>query len=367
MMEKEILIKRFYWIDFLRGLAAVSVLLWHYQHFFYVEAGKSTLTDRTAQPFYDQLSFFYQQGGHAVQLFWVISGFVFTKVYLSESDNISARKFVVHRISRLYPLHIITLCVVAFLQFVSFKLFSHYQIYPFNDAYHFLLNILLASDWGLQKGFSFNAPIWSVSVEVIIYFIFFLFLKFKQADIRYSIILCLLFFITSRSAGHAFSQCGMFFFGGGIVFQIWKGFGIINKYSTLIIGLICFSLSYLFLNLLTRFGNISSGDVDLLLKCTFLVFVFAGFDFLDEKSGIGRRIGLFGDLTYGSYLWHVPIQITALILIEYVGIDREILSYNACLIIFVVGVFFSAYLSLVLIEQPSQIAINRAADKRLGL
>lgn len=60
--------RRFYFIDLLRGFAALSILFWHYQHFYYIKASQSTLIDKSIQPFYKQLSLFYEHGGEAVQL-----------------------------------------------------------------------------------------------------------------------------------------------------------------------------------------------------------------------------------------------------------------------------------------------------------
>ena len=40
-------------------------------------------------------------------------------------------------------------------------------------SFGFILNFFLVSGWGFEKGPSFNGPVWSVSVEIIIYFFFF--------------------------------------------------------------------------------------------------------------------------------------------------------------------------------------------------
>src|SRR5690606_24787195 len=43
------------------------------------------------------------------------------------------------------------------------------------DAYHFWLQTAFVSHWGFEQGESFNAPIWSVSIEVGLYALFFAF------------------------------------------------------------------------------------------------------------------------------------------------------------------------------------------------
>jgi hypothetical protein len=74
-------IGHFYGIDLMRSLAALTILVWHYQHF-YMTAGvgfreESANIDRTVQPFYSLLFPLYEYGFWAVQAFWAISGFVF--------------------------------------------------------------------------------------------------------------------------------------------------------------------------------------------------------------------------------------------------------------------------------------------------
>jgi peptidoglycan/LPS O-acetylase OafA/YrhL len=93
----------------------------------------------------------------------------------------------IDRFSRIYPLHLATFVVVAVLQ----KIYSAYTgnafVYPFNDAYHALLNVLLAPAWGFEDGWSFNGPVWSVSVEVLLYGAFFLLWRYAPAPLVISV------------------------------------------------------------------------------------------------------------------------------------------------------------------------------------
>jgi len=81
--------------------------------------------------------------------------------------SIGAWQFFVLRFSRLYPLHFATLIFVATLQLGSLSLDGYSIVYPCNDVYHFVLNLFFASVWGFEQCASFNAPVWSVSVEVV--------------------------------------------------------------------------------------------------------------------------------------------------------------------------------------------------------
>ena len=121
--------EHFYVIDLMRGLAAIAILVWHYQHFFFPQAEtRLPVTSRQIQPLYSALMPLYEYGSYAVQLFWMISGFVFCAVYAH--TKATTRDFVVNRFARLYPLHIITLLLVAALQVISAYRLGHCRYIP---------------------------------------------------------------------------------------------------------------------------------------------------------------------------------------------------------------------------------------------
>lgn len=73
----------FNWVDALRGVAAAAVVIFHYQHFFLRDyTSRPQLPDISEFPYTLILSGAYRYGSSAVELFWVISGFVFMHVYL---------------------------------------------------------------------------------------------------------------------------------------------------------------------------------------------------------------------------------------------------------------------------------------------
>lgn len=109
--------------------------------------------------------------------FFMMSGAIFTHNYLQKiaSYKISIADFGLRRLARLYPLHLLTLSTVALLQSMYRSQHGRSFIYENNDITHFILNLLFASHWGFERGHSFNAPVWSVSHEVLLYAAFFLF------------------------------------------------------------------------------------------------------------------------------------------------------------------------------------------------
>src|SRR5258708_1845985 len=173
-------------IEICRAVAAFAVVVWHFGHFF--QSGLSRVdidpASRHAYPFYSVLFPFYGSGYAAVQIFWTISGVIFYWKYSAEIHRrmISLSTFSLYRISRLYPLHLVTLLVVALLQFVYFSKNSTPFVYV-ADWSHFFPHLLMASNWLPNLPDSFNGPVWSVSIEVLAYLAFFLVVRFFRPSL----------------------------------------------------------------------------------------------------------------------------------------------------------------------------------------
>lgn len=123
-------------------------------------------------PFRSILAPIYKGGFLFVPLFFVLSGYILAQIYAVEGRYPTFRSAVVSRIARLYPLHILTLVVVGALQKLHVILTGYVFMYPYNDLWHLFLNVLMLNDSGLQTGYSFNGPAWSISTEFIVNVVF---------------------------------------------------------------------------------------------------------------------------------------------------------------------------------------------------
>jgi peptidoglycan/LPS O-acetylase OafA/YrhL len=151
-------------LDALRGVAALTVVFWHWQHFFWTGDAPPADFRVESQPLFSVFFLFYRNGTRAVDLFFLLSGFIFFWIYASKisEGTVSAGRFFMLRFSRLYPLHLVTLLLVAAGQYAYAAANGNFFVYPANDAYHFVLNLLLIPSIGLERGgLSFNSPIWS--------------------------------------------------------------------------------------------------------------------------------------------------------------------------------------------------------------
>jgi peptidoglycan/LPS O-acetylase OafA/YrhL len=291
--------ERYTLIDGLRGVAALSVLCWHYQHFFVRE--DFTFPKNVAFPLQSVLGPFYSAGYFGVQIFWVISGFVFSVVY--RGSRSSSRQFFINRFSRLYPLHWLTLLVVVVLQAFAMWKVGRWLIYDNNDAYHFVLQLFYASGWGLERGYSFNGPTWSVSAEILIYVAFWLVHRWL-GGVWQPALVALGFMVLNVLVGGNISNCGVYFFLGcttAAVFKATKG-----RLSAVIPIAGVFAASSLVLH---RFDS----PYDPAGIAMGMVLALAGAEAF-APNWLRRAGAAAGDCSYGVYLWHVPVQLTLFVI-----------------------------------------------------
>jgi peptidoglycan/LPS O-acetylase OafA/YrhL len=315
--------RRFYSLDVLRGLAALGIVLWHWQHFFSPFNKQGVTLSIDQQPLFGVFYIFYQYGYLAVSLFLCLSGFIFFWLYSKQIHEkaITLGYFSVLRLSRLYPLHFATLVFVAAGQLIYFNTTSTYFVFEFNDLYHFFLNVFLASRWGLEKGFSFNAPVWLVSIQALMYLIFFVFCRIFYHNTP-ALIFAVIAGLIVRRFNFAIGLGLECFFLGGLVFiayeqivkagDVWK-VSIWLPFTASMAWLLTIGAAHphhgLALGELPRIFQ-KSGDV----WPVFFLFpmTIMSLALLETKRGeLGKRLSFIGDISYSLYLLHFPLQLTA--------------------------------------------------------
>lgn len=346
--------ERLYSLDVLRGIAALAVVFWHWQHFFYVGDSPKDFNG-IGQPLFEFFTLAYQHGSLAVELFFCISGFVFFWLFSQQiSDRtLSASKFFMDRFSRLYPLHFVTFVGVAALQMCYASNHTTYFVYQQNDFYHAFLNLLLIPAWGFETGWSFNAPIWSVSIELMLYAI--MFVTCLPRQLRYLIIPCLIVLGYYVYPSHYKLGSGIFtFFCGGVAFifmnRLMKQIGI--KLFLVIAALLAtatwsFVLLSQTLNLYFLMGVAFPALVMLLasISCAFPTFL--------------RPVAAVGDISYSSYLLHFPLQIIFAMVVDSIGSRRDVFYSPWMLALFMATLIPLSYGCHRLFEVPVQRALRQ--------
>lgn len=358
-------------IELLRFAAAFGVLVWHYQNFM-IGGSDSAGFVREAQPLYALLAPLYAYGNSGVELFWCISGFIFTWKYLEQinAGGVSFGRFLMLRFSRLYPLHFATLLLAAILNGIYFAGHGSYFIFQVNDLKHFLLNLGLASNWGFQTDRSFNGPIWSVSAEILVYFLFFGLSRFRRGnvwtDIGVAVIASAAYALLRRHAGIKLEVFGAitFFYIGAAACRVHGMLAALptRRQRLATVGL---AGAVLVACLLVRIGALKIAGASLAMFPAAILLV--QFAVRPRSRRAEAAIGAVGNLTYASYLIHFPMQIAIVLLLENWGIAMPGLFYGPWLL--------PAYLALVLgasvvvfhgLERPTQSWLRGLGRQRLA-
>ncbi len=340
-------------VDGLRGLAACAVVAVHYRHFFMEEAGRPVDGATVRQmPFQPIFAWIYENGHLAVQLFWLISGLVFAAAYTGRTC--SGRDFGIARVARLYPLHFVTLLIVALLQWYSVRYTGAPQIYIHNSGTSFFAQLFMASNWHGFTISSFNFPIWSVSMEIVIYVVFWALLplikKHPISGIAIIAVSGALDWVV-RDTGQLLFQCALFFFFGCFCHQLLQKLG---RSPGVILGIA---------SVFGVVGICLHGTLSLAFLCAALVTVFAGLD-TGFSGKLASRFRWLGDSAYGIYLWHVPVQIAILLTLTAVNIPKTVAFEPWFFLIFVITVLITARLSFVYFETPSRVWIRQVLSNQ---
>lgn len=351
----------FYAIDILRGIAAIGILLFHYKNFF---VGSIDIPmARMSENFFVQLLWpVHKYGANAVMLFWVISGFVFMHVYAGQQKT-SSKSYAINRFARLYPLHLATLLLVTLLQFISFETLDTSQIYQNNDLKHFGLQLLFASNWGFESGHSFNGPIWSVSIEMLIYVVFFVYFKTARICLLSLCAVIIAFLLLFAISDSMIALCGYYFFVGSLAYALWKVTLGFSQKSVFILGTAVFFAgigTMILVNALTIPAPLS---LQLSFVFSALIFALAAGEKAFGNTTI-KPLRWIGDITYSSYLLHSPIQIAFLLLAGNGLVDGSIILSPFFYAAYFGFVCITSWLTFKYFERPAQTFIRSKLSTR---
>jgi peptidoglycan/LPS O-acetylase OafA/YrhL len=326
-------------LEALRFLTAFAILVFHYRHFAFV-ADEPVALVAERLPLYGPLQVLHNSGAFGVWIFWCISGFIFFWKYRDPiaERSVGSWKFFVLRVSRLYPLHLVTLLIVALLQPIYFTMHGSYFVYQANDLSHFLAQIFMASDWGIVHGDSFNGPIWSISVEVMIYFLFFLMLQATRSWLLNVAIVAACLGAASLHAGSQITNCLALFYAGGLAAMARRAFASFESRRT--IEPLAWLFVVLFPPLAATFlhDQLDRFDLGLFLAYT-PVLLFCLSREVRLPVFAQKAIEAAGNMTYSSYLLHFPIQLLFVMALTIAGIAVPL--YDVA--------FFAVYLGVTLL------------------
>lgn len=342
-------------IELVRFACTLPILLWHYQHFYYVN-GHAVNFDTAAQPLYAWLQPFYLYGYLSVQAFWCLSGFIFFWKYAQPvaQGQVPFSKFALLRFSRLYPLHLLTLLIVAAMswRYEAINASTGF-VYPNQDAQHFILQLFMASDWRPGINWSYNGPIWSISVEILVYALF-----YGLSRMGLTKPWMVLGMIAASGAVYALKLtphpvvlCVFFFYLGALTCIAHEAFhkrlSRTTQNAVLIpaVGLTMAAATLSVMGLLRPMFFVA-----LLTP----VAIIALLQWVHPQSPSTRKaiVGL-GNMTYSSYLWHFPLQLLAALV--FIHHPADLPAHSPWWLLAYLGTtYLLATLSHRFIESPAQ-------------
>jgi len=300
-------------IDGLRGISVLSVVLYH---------------------FFPNI---FMGGFIGVDIFFVISGFVISKILIEEFDTkkkISLKNFYIKRIKRIFPAFFLIIFVSSIFSYfillpeylLDFSQSSLSSIFFSSNFYFFLQNADYA---GIASNFKPLLHLWSLSVEeqFYIFFPFFLFLYlkiFRKKFFVFGIVIfsTLIYFFSLiieqyyfRSSFYLFPTRSFQFLIGCLIAKIYidqpkNKKHIIDNFvptifyaslSSLFLFIFFFSDKHLYPSYYTLIPVISSG----------LIIYLSIFHKFDNKILSNNYLVWFGKISYSLYLWHYPIFVYA--------------------------------------------------------
>lgn len=146
----------------LRGIAALAVVFLHYSSYLLPDTGQAI----------DAVTGAVRRGYLWVDLFFLLSGFVLAHVYAEEfrpgPSKTSYAAYARSRFARIYPLHLVTLAVIAVLEASTHPAVREsFQVVRTKTA--LALNLVMLQSVGLDQNTSWNYPAWSLSAEWLTY------------------------------------------------------------------------------------------------------------------------------------------------------------------------------------------------------
>jgi peptidoglycan/LPS O-acetylase OafA/YrhL len=343
-------------LDALRGIAALSVVIFHFTHF------------TVGGP---KIDYVFNLGWSGVDLFFIISGFV---IFMTIDKCSDWKDFLISRFSRLYPAYWFIVSITSILILLYIK---DYYTFSGGDPnsnsfflYKYIVNMTMFQYYFKVK--NIDGPYWTLTIELVFYI--FMLLLFVTKSIKYIekiglMMLCLCFiysqtfkFIDSNFILHklrvAFPLINYFplFFSGILVYKLKF---VEVTVTRIILFTLCFMVQpFLFKNIFITFLNIYEYVFMLsVFYFTLILYLTNNLSFIVNKYTVS-----LGEISYSLYLIHQFVS--CVIIIPFLlkcGFNIWI-SYLITLVI-IIGI---ASLINKTIEKPAMKYIRNRYRNRIG-
>jgi peptidoglycan/LPS O-acetylase OafA/YrhL len=256
------------------------------------------------------------RGYLAVDLFFVLSGFIIGMNYMAGFQTFSIRRylrFLALRLGRIYPLHLFMMVIFLINPIAILLLSQAHDPGSRYDFRYYVMSLLLMQNWGFSERTAWNVPAWSISTEWFAYLIFpgivwmgRLASTTWRAVLGIVVSLLLLTYIMSivgdDISANGLVRCVLEFTAGLLVFVIWRSR---SAHSRLGSGL----LTIVWVPVLTAAFVFPEPDYPAAAAAwCFLIYGLANNRALLSKFFSIRLIHRIGEYSYSTYLVHYFIR-----------------------------------------------------------
>lgn len=301
--------ERIVYLDSARGLAALSVMIWHFLVMFFNRGDERLLKNPLHILYYGEAD---------VIFFFIHSGFILSYSYFDKFKNISFSffiRFFLERLFRIIPLFLFVLSIsflaYLLLQHSNNSILSQHAVKIWNTQIgtkDFLQQINLFNQSGNQADKRLIPQDWTLTVELIAGLSIPIFLGLMKPG-KY--VWAIVIFVLSVKFINTFVfefGCGLslFFFRSNIV----QAYSRLNKFLKLSI----IALSLLFYTCFLNFGSLFSADniifsysidrIIVVIGCL-LIFIILITSATIQKLLSQAFLVLVGKICYSLYLWHM--------------------------------------------------------------
>lgn len=316
-------------LDFLRFLAAIAVVIFHYAFRGYAKGDMSTMP-------YPWLAEPAKYGYLGVELFFMISGFVI--LMTASSNNLSV--FFISRVVRLCPAFWVC-CTLTFLFTLAIG-----QPRFSADLYQYLINMAFLSE--MLNVEPIDGVYWSLFVEIKFYLMISVLLSVKKIDkIEPFLVAWLLVSATAeilvleKLRSLLITDYAAYFIAGATFYLAWvKGF---NKTRVLLLlgalALACFTAMVWAESIETKYST----EYNPLIICGLIGLFFILFYLIttNRTPAISRRNWtVLGALTYPLYLLHQMIGFM-IFNIAYPAVNAHLLFWGAIILMIAASWFIN--------------------------
>jgi len=323
----------------------------------------------------DSTTQLFAMGRFGVDLFFILSGFVLTHVYVTarEEGRFQFGRFLIARIARIYPLHLAMLAFLGVVAISATRLGVPFEPdrFPLADL---PAHLLMVHAWGFAPNLGWNGPSWSISAEWFAYLAFPAYLMIavalKRRPWALVTIAVVLFFLLDQVHLRLF---------GETLPMATERFGVIRIIPEFLIGVALYRLgqAWQLPKMLARVSlaavvlvylfsaHMAVDDRVLALLGAPLIFLLAE---LDRHAATQANKGIFvylGDISYAIYMIHVPFFMVAFNLLQDVlGVIAETMSTGlfAGLLVIMIGV---SSLTYEFFEKPARTGIRGMGNRVL--